>query len=726
MCGCHSFYGVSLKIRIYKERINMSRYNSSDKKNGNVATIAMAINSDIAIKGDDFINPANVDAVISVESVDGADPKHVSAFGEVKAALVETIKEAGTEVDLDSVGLEAATIITMGLGDHTAYHEKAMQATVNADGVTIIADGDSSPAMEAFDNTEIGNYKHYSIAFNLESAQQDEFGETLFPTIVLTPETGGLDVTVEQTIVHREVRRAITGDVTDFAKRKVLDAVVDHTILESEATRIYPVVLDDGSNSKFFVDNSVIAKQVLSIDGVDVTTAPLRLGVPADLLGLSSGSPLNNGQELTDEDSIDSNVQLDVIYVKVTDATASKTSVIAVKVNGLPRASFYKSPEGNSDREMSIAFSNETVILLSDRKDIAGVAAEALASLTDQKLNISLQMSGTLDLETGSLNLFGPTPSANGLFAADGTGISINGGAGKALIDNISFELVGYSLEAYHSNANLRHRGILGGYTGKVERYSIGFNAPITAKAPVNATERKAASDLKAITAISRTRTANNAVTKLISRSVMLKAYAEAVAGDMPTPEIEGAGRHLVNPYYKEMNIDMALVINSTKSHERAEDVNAVLINAIRSLAYPMSQDSNYQTALEAITNGKETKPRLVIATDSVLQRHLIVSGDERTVGIGMDNVVITSPDKRMANTIYMTFARENKTGEADPLSFGAHGWIPEMVSTAQVSRGGSTSVVTTVQTRNRHIGLLPIMAKITVTNLQKALSTKV
>lgn len=707
----------------------MSRFSSSQKGKVGVADIATQLKSDIATQGDEFISAGNVEAVtVSIESVaPDALSRHEAAFGDVRSNIVASLEAAGIEnPDQDSVGVEAATIIAMGLGDYEAYHDKASQPTVSTEGVTVIADGQGVPAMEAFDQSKIGNYQSYSMAFNLESAQQDEFGETLFPTIVLTPEVGGLDVNIEQTVVHREVRRAATGDVTDFNKRKVLDAVVDHTILESETTRIYPIVLDDGSNAKFFTDDAVVAKQTKSVDGVDITTAPLKPGVSVDLLALSSGSPLNGGQELTDEDSIDSNAGLDVIYVKVTDAAATKSSVIAVSVKGLPRSSFFKSPEGNSEREMSIQFSNETVVLQSDRKDIAGIAAEALASLNDQKLNITLQMSGKLDLETGELNLYSPAPSANGLFAVDGQGISINTGAGKALIDNLSFELVGYTLEAYHSNANLRHRGILGSYTGKVERYSIGFNAPITAKAPINESDKRKATDLKTITAISRTRNANDAVSKLFSRAEMLKQYAEAVAGDMPVPEIEGAGRHLVSPYYKELTIDMAAVINSTKSHEKAVDVADTIINAIRALAYPMAQDSNYQTALETITNGRETKPRLVIATDSVLQRHIMVSGDERSASIGMDHKVVTSADKRMTGEIFLTFAREAASGEADPLSFGAHGWIPEMVSSAQVSRGGSTANVTTVQTRNRHIGLLPVMARIKVINLDKVLSEKV
>lgn len=706
----------------------MSRFSSSNSNKVGVAQIATQFKADIAAQGDEFINSGNAEAVtVSVESMDQATfARHESNFGGVKGTLIESLQTAGVpNVDEDGVGLEAASIIAMGLGDVESYHSNATKATIGADGVTVIPDADGVPAMEAFDQGAIGNYQHYSLAFNLESALQDEFGETLFPTIVLTAETGGLDVTIEQTVVHREVRRATSGDVSNFDKRKVLDAVVDHTILESDTTRLYPIVLDDDSNTKFFTDQSIVAKQTIKVDGVDITTGPLKPGVAVDILALSSGSPLNNGQEYTDEDSVDSNAQLDVIYVQIEDGTATKTSVVAIKVNGLPRASFFKSPEGNSEREMSVQFSNGTIGIAKDTKDIAGIDAEALASLNDQKLNIGLQMSGTLDLETGELKLFSPTPEVTGLFAADGTEVSTANGAGKTLIDNLTFTLVGYTLEAYHSNANLRHRGILGSHTGKVERYSVGFNAPITAKAPVNDSERRNASDLKTITAISRTRNANEAVSKLIARAEMLAQYAQAVEGDMPVPEIEGAGRHLVSPYYAELEIDLTTVINSTKSHEKAADVSDVIVNAIRSLAYPMAQDSNYQTALETITNGRETKPRLVIATDSVLQRHIMVSGDERTASIGMDHKIVTSPDARMNDTIYMTFARENTNGEADPLSFGAHAWIPEMVSSAQVSRGGSTAKVTTVQTRNRHIGLLPVMAKITVKGLKEVLSTK-
>lgn len=710
----------------------MSRLKKENAQGTGLAVVANEFKTTIASQGTELLNERNAGIVVSNESASDLDlGQQQSAYADVEGAVRDVVVSAESieAHDVNDIGLEAATIVAMGLGDHGAYHEAAKQDAVEEKGVTVIGDEMGVPAMEAFDETQIGNFGHYSMAFNYQAAHQDDFAETLFPTIVLTPEVGGLDIEIEQTMVQREVRRAMTGEVTNFNKQKVLDAKRDHTILASDVTRIHPVVLPDDANSQFFVDKALVAPETIEVDGVSITTAPIKPGVAVDLLGLSAASPLNNGQELTDEDSIDPRANLERVYFKVVDATdpgAPKTSVVAFNLNGLPRTSFYKSPEANDQRELTINFSNEGLTLASGLKDHAGNAAEALAVLGDRKLLIVGEMSGTMNVETGTTRLFGPAPMVAGLYGADGSKLSTTEGTGKAVVDALSFELIGYTLEAYHSNANMRHRGLMGSWSGKVERYAVGFKSPLTAKAPVNDAERRRATDLKTITALARTRNENDAVTKLIDRAESLAAYANAVKGDMPTPEIEGAGRHYVDPYYAELELDMAAVINSTKSHERAIDITDTIVNAIRSLAYPMAQDSNYQTALEMITNGRETKPRLVLATDSVIQRHIMVSGDERTASIGMSHKVITSPDDRMEGVIYGTFAREAKKGEADPLSFGAHAWIPEMVSSAQVTTGGSTAKVTTIQPRSRHVALLPVMFKITIKNLDKALNEKI
>jgi len=707
----------------------MSRFNSKHQQGAKIATINAGVTAALASAGDELLSPQYADQVVSIESADvlaGA-----ASFESVETQLRDVLSNVGiSEAELDgSIGLEAASIITMGLGDTDKYHSEATKDVVTASGVNVVSDNAGTVSLESFDRSAIGDFASYSIAFNLEAAQQDKFAETLFPTIVQTPEVGGIDVTIDQVVVHKEVRRNINGAVSDFNKQNVIGAIADHTILESEATKVIPVYIDSGvnENTKNFTASSDITPTVRTIDGKDISTAPLRPGSTLDLLAISSSSPLNNGQALTDEDSLDGQIGISRVYIRVTDATDAgnpKVSVVAINTDSLARSTFYPSPEGEDARAMTLSFIASAIALRSTTTDIAAVPAEALSGLGNQTLTITVQASGRVNLETAELNVHGPSPTASGLYSEDGSEISTRSGAGRAMVDALTFEFIGYDIDATHSNANLRHRDILASNVAKVERYSVGFNAPITAKQPVGDSEKRRATDLKTITAVSRTRTSNDAVTKLLSRAATLEQYANAVMNDMPVPDIEGAGRHLVTPWFKRTTIDVEASIDSNKSHERAADVEGVLINAIRSLAYPMAQDSNYQTALEYITNSNETRPRLIIATSSVIARHLMVTGDERTASIGMDFEVVVSPDNRMKDTIFLTFVRENTKGEADPLSFGCHAWIPEFVSSSDVSTSGSTAKVTTVQTRNRHIALLPVMARIDVVKLEEALKS--
>lgn len=708
----------------------MSRFTTEQGKQPGVAGIAAGFKSAIADQGDEFISPEAGNSVVSIESHKEISSDAAAHFTDVKGAVVGVLEEAEISVEQADVRVEAASIAAMGLGDADGYFAKATQEAVSVEGMNLVADADGvdlHAGLESFDQSSIGDHREHTLAFNFEAVRQDVFGEALFPTIVQTPEAGAIDVRVEQTVVHKEVKRAISGDVTDFGKNKVLDAYSDHTILASEHTRIYPVKLESGDNAKYFVDEAVIGAQVIEVDGADVRTAPLKPGVESDLLALSQAAPANGGQRLTDEDALDARIGLKNIYIKIDDATDAgnvKTSIVAMKVKDLPKSTFFKGPEQNTDRELTLAFNNETLGVDAKTQSIAKVDAAALAVLGDRRMNISVKMSGTVDLETGALNVFGAAPTIGGLYLADGTKASLASGDGKAIADALSFEVVGYDVDAMHANSNMRYRGLIGSYVGKTERYAIGFQPPITAKAPVNEAEKRHAGDLKTITAISRARTANNAVTKLLERADMLKAFAEAVKSGMPTPEVEGAGRHLVKPWYREIELDLLQVVDSNKTHQKAADIKAAIVNAIRSLVYPMAQESNYQTVLEAITNGNETVPRLVIATDSVLQQHIMVDGDDRTA-IGFDHKVVVSPDTRIENQIFLTFVRKIAKSEPDAMSFGAHGWIPEMVASASISQGGSTAKVTSVQPRSRHFCLCPVLAKITVKNLDKALESK-
>jgi hypothetical protein len=74
-----------------------------------------------------------------------------------------------------------------------------------------------------------------------------------------------------------------------------------------------------------------------------------------------------------------------------------------------------------------------------------------------------------------------------------------------------------------------------------------------------------------------------------------------------------------------------------------------------------------------------------------------------------------------MYGKIVISMGRAGAEGP-DPLYFGAHGWMSELIATMPVSRGGQVSKEATVQPRTLHINNMPVLAIITVQGLTKVL----
>jgi hypothetical protein len=141
---------------------------------------------------------------------------------------------------------------------------------------------------------------------------------------------------------------------------------------------------------------------------------------------------------------------------------------------------------------------------------------------------------------------------------------------------------------------------------------------------------------------------------------------------------------------------------------------------------YRMYQQSRYQAALDAYTGDPSQRPILIVGTDQILSRHLMVAGDTRTFGTVFDSHrLVVSQDERMYGKVVLTFARSDVSGP-DPLSFGTHAWIPELTSSVMVNRNGATIKEAMVQPRTLHVNNLPVMAVLTFTNLDVVLSETV
>lgn len=712
----------------------MSKLNLGQKQVSPLKSAVDELSVQMKERGNDFVSSQQTQQLVSLESMSDAVVSDLEHHIEgLMSNIRDTFGGLGVE-HLTDEQLKAGAFAAMAYGSPVEYADRAYKnlTAVGMEGITVVEpsmggafgqmDYRRAPtaSLEAFSEQELRSHIPYSIAFNVQAARQDAFAEAFYPTIVVTPDQAGLDITVRRTQVFNEVRHGTSGKAIDFNKKNLVDAVRDASILANESTRVIPVVAEDDSNAERFVDRALVAPSIRRIENVDIKTAPLAMGKEVDLIGISQSPGLIGAGIMDMTDALDARLHLEKLYLKI------GSKAIRFPVERLPRTQFVKSVEGNY-REMNLQFSTSDLVLTADSLAVDNSEVPELAPIKDNRYTVKLKVSvnGEVNVELGNLKVFASPVEVAMIHDVDGNQISTTAGAGRAIVDALGrIELVAYDLFASRSNANRRTRGLLLDNTEYTERHTIPLGSPISVPSPLNT--NRDASDLTALINAARIRNTNNAVTALLNYAETLKNYVTSSYLKGPVPEIEGIGRYLVKPFYEETTIDLSEIVNSISSAERAEDISATLVNAIRDVAYRMHRDSGYQPALDAVTGGMADMPELLIGTDSVLMQHLMVSGDNRTAGIGFDYTIVGSPDTRMYDKIVLTFSRKKMAGTPDALSFGNMAWIPELTSSVTVSRNGATVKEAMVQPRSRHINNLPILAIINVKGLRQILTSKV
>lgn len=624
---------------------------------------------------------------------------------------------------------DAASIVMMAQGNPAHYMEKALSVAVEqfADAshgrvVNVVGEGANGSmqyndtakfGLESYDENELKKHIAFSTVFAAATARQADFAEAFFPTYVVSPEQIGTDVRVRRNMVLNRKLHPITGKPMDLEKVNLLDAFRDHKILSNESTLLVPVYRDE--SKEFFVDTAKVKVRTVPVDGVDVDTAPLQFGKTIDLLGISQNDQLLKAGIVDNTDAVDAYARLDNLFIQVGD------QIVSFNVRRSPRAGAVKSVEGDS-REMNFQFQTYDLLLDADTKDVDGKEVTALSTLNGMKLRLAIRVSGELNVEYGNINLVATGLGVSAVFDAQNEAVSLNDAAAKAIIDALKLDAFGYELLARRNNANRRSQGLLVDVTEYAERYTVPISSPLSTVAPL-ATD-KSAKDLQALINAANIRTNNNAVTLLLNYADDLKQATQTSFFKSSLTTVPGIGRLLVEPTFKYLKIDLAKEVNSVQSAQRAEDIQGALVTPIRNMAYELVRDSNYQAALDADSEGRTERPHLVVGTDIVTQQFLMVTGDDRTLSIGMDHTIVASPDKRMVGKIILAFVRKN-TSEPDALSFGSHIYIPELSSVVPVNRFGATNRETMIQMRNLQITNLPVMGMIEVENLDIATATR-
>lgn len=681
-----------------------------------------------------LLTPTLAEGFLSLESM---GPSDISSVQGAASALESAMSNVERHVPggFTAQGRDAAIIAGMMAGNiGTAMESFAKQPQVKPGQVLVepqMAQGDffgarsqeMKLALEAYDEKENRNATVYSVAYNLQAARQDDFGEAFFPTVVVTPDQVGYTVSIRVITVYNELRRQINGNLDKWNKRNIIHAVIDPTILKNDQTKIIPVHRVEAE--KHFVPTADITPFSVMLDDESITTSALAFGKRFSLLAISQTEALLETGLLDSTDSIDPSIRLDKVYLKT-----AAGDVIEMSTAGLTHSNFTYSTQGNY-RNSTLNFDTKMLGLKGVVNKLDGTPAASLAQI--DTLNVSVRIgamfTGTVNVETAETIVNASDVEVYAVTQADGTVLDMESGNGKVIADLfVGAKFIGYSLEAYRTNMNRRQRGQLLDTTFYSQIYTVPLRAPITVPRPLSTSDSTDAPDLAALITATHIRTSNAAVAELIRVNDLLAEHVHGNDLIENAPNIFGVASWLVTPFHSHEIIDLDQVIDSHKSHERAADIQAALVNILRDKAYRMYRDSGFKAAADAMAGGISAPPTVIIGTDPVIARYLMVTGDFRTLGPDFEVKVVSTLDNRMEGRIFMTFGEfgNGKEGQPNPLHFGNMAWKPELTLVLPLHRNGANSKELTVQPSFLHITNLPILASFIVKGIPDTVNKKV
>lgn len=585
-------------------------------------------------------------------------------------------------------------------------------------------------SMEGYDNKANDSIAAFSYAYNMQAARQDEAGELFFPTIVQTPDMAGLSIATRLFNVQDDAKRNINGSLTNFNRTNILKAVVDATVLRNDQTEIVPVVRTGGGASdttQFFVAAADVAPFARLVDNVSVTTAPLAVSKSFSLLGISQRDALIANGALDYTDSIDT-ARLAAVYVKIAAEGVNPATVVRVDVSDLATSDFEYSIQGNT-RKLNLNFATKAIKFTSATTNVSGAVPAQFAALGTNVARLGVSMFGSVVQDLGDTELTAGAVSVTKVTNAAGQVLDLTAGAGATVAAVFAgATVIGYDLKAYFSNTNKRQRGQLLDTQEVRQLYNIPLLPPISVLRPLSESEANDAAMLNGLVTTTRIRCSNAAITTLLTARQSLKNYVNAADSYAQAPDAFGIGRHIVNAAYVEDTMDVATLIDSLKTADRIEDLRALLVNKIRDMAATLFVKSSYKAASDAMHDGADVKPTVIIVTTTYIATYLNLIGDTRLLGDLFDVKLAITLDSRMEGKLVFSFGQEAalNSGVPNPLHFGMMGYRPELTVMMPVTRGGSTSMELTVQPSFRHVVNCPIMGYLEISNIEDVVASKV
>ena len=712
----------------------------------NGKTIIKSIFDELATRGAGVNVDANIASKYSLsqESLSTAEKQRAE---QDRASLMSTIDDTLTSIaaplsaegaSISSASINAAKKIAMltmcsaeSLKENFANFKSTSEAGVATIGSELFADDvveATDLSREAFDGMQTHNALYFSVAYNLLASRQDEFGEAFFPTIVIDPLQSGL--VVENTfavLMNPNITRTARNDKAKYNKVNIVKIMYDNSVLTLDKNKCVPVYKNDGSLDDLFLKDF---KSVNKETGEDIVTAPLKVGEKISMLGISQTESMLAKGEMDNTDALDRSIQLRRVYYTINGKKAGDQDAVETfffDASAFAYNNFVAAPQGHG-KDMVLNFSTAALEINADTiKTANGTASEIFTALNQPgiKIKVEVRLSGSANTEYGDVEIYGNTMNIVEVRNATGDVLPSD----NEVVTNVKkflakLEIVGYTLDAYRTNSNLRTMGHLITIDRYKQEYQIKLRSGMNMMAPIN-NETGRDNDIDYLnTQIQTTqlRTSADAVLTLTRYAEFLRnSISSGVAKDLET---SGIGRFSVHPYYKNISLNLSDYVDSLKSVDRLEDIRSAILNKINDEVVQMDINSNYGAAHRVANNNIPTVKTIIIGTDPRIKHYLAGKEDRIKLSSEVEAIVVSTYNYDIAGKIFVTYGVFNneRNTVVNPLNFGNLVWAPTIATDVIRTVSNSTRRDLMTMPRYSHIVNLPILLEFNVSDIENVI----
>lgn len=578
-------------------------------------------------------------------------------------------------------------------------------------------------SLEAFDGQLTKNTLAYSIAFNVLASRQDDFAEAFYPTLTLDPTNAGLEIEVSYAYLIKEFQHKLNGSAvtkSTYPKAPLLKNLFNPDFMEGEANKLVPVFRTE--NAAYLLS---AGKYTTLATGDSIQTAPIAAGVTASIIALSMSDKLLDKNAVFDiTDAVDRGAVLTNICLKL-----GTSDIFKISVTREASRLFVDKQTGGADahtKETVLNFKSESIILdTANAKKFDGTASTLFSGLTDTyKIKFNVTLAGDLALDTGNISVAATKVEVNSVIKSDGSVLAA-GAEMTALLTALgtlnAASFVGYELDAFLTNSNTRMKGMRLTYESQVKKWSCPLRTGVTLQVPVvnamgtNNDVDKIAQHISAV----HIKVSYDAIKTLLAYAAELKAVTSSgfdtgvVYSDTPTYEI-------ITPTYAEDNFEASKYVDSLRSKQNVEDLQAALGNKIKQMVLQAYVASNYNNVHQS-KYGSDKRPGVIIGTDPIIGSWLS-QGEGIDLGKDFADVkIVTTPNPQHKGKITIVFDPDSsKQAEAlEEMKFGYCLWSPTiLVDLQKTLSGGAVAREIHNIPRYKHINLMPVMMVLNVADL--------